>query len=33
MEKIAKEKGLDLSDMSLMEMDQIWNAVKKDYPN
>jgi MazG family protein len=32
MEKIAKEKGLDLSDMNLTEMDAIWNAVKKDYP-
>ncbi len=32
MEKIAKENGSDLSDMSLTEMDAIWNSVKKDYP-
>jgi len=29
MEKIAKEKGMNLYDMSLEEMDAIWNIVKK----
>ncbi|MEP6465535.1 MAG: nucleoside triphosphate pyrophosphohydrolase [Parafilimonas sp.] len=29
MEKIAKEKGKNLYDMSLEEMDAIWNIVKK----
>ena len=30
MEIKAKEKGLVLSDMSLMEMDEIWNSIKKE---
>jgi MazG family protein len=32
MEKVAKEQGKDLSEMSLTEMDAIWNTIKKDYP-
>lgn len=33
MEAIANEQGADLSNMTLTEMDAIWNKVKKDFPN
>ena len=29
MEKMAEEKGLDLHNMSLAEMDELWNKIKK----
>lgn len=32
MESIAKENGKILSEMSLMEMDGIWNSIKKENP-
>jgi len=30
MEELALESGRNLADMSLQEMDEIWNSVKKD---
>jgi XTP/dITP diphosphohydrolase len=30
MEEVALESGRNLADMSLQEMDEIWNEVKKD---
>ena len=32
MEIIAEAQGRQLSEMSLQEMDEIWNVVKKDFP-
>jgi MazG family protein len=32
MEKLAKTQGKDLADLTLTEMDAIWNTIKKDYP-
>ena len=29
MEKMAKDSGLNLADMSLAEMDDLWNEIKK----
>ncbi len=32
MEQIANETGKDLSTMSLQQMDELWNTIKKSYP-